>query len=169
MRARTAVLIALLAACTSAAQPATSTSSAVATPLPLLQLPRIGGGTWSSASARGSVLVLDVWASWCKPCSKGFPRLDALAASRPDVVVIAISIDEDPEAIRAFVATFPLAVTVAHDVDHVLTHPPVGIAALPALLIVDETGVIRQRLDKPTERDYDRLGELVDRLRTDGH
>src|SRR5215213_5661939 len=112
--------IVLIVGCAGAAP---AKSSAVATPLPPLTLPLIAGGTWSSASARGSVLVIDVWASWCKPCSKGFPKLDALAARRSDLVVIAISIDEDPAAIRDFVAQFPIAVPVAHDAEQSLTRP----------------------------------------------
>lgn len=162
MRASVALLIALaLTACPRSAplQP----SSPVDVPLPALTLPRITGGTWSSTSARGSVLVIDVWASWCPPCSKGFPRLDALAKRRPDVVVVAISIDDDPEAVRDFIAKFPLAVPVAHDIDKQVTRDPIRVTALPAVLIVDGAGVIRHRLEKPSEHDYDHLEELVDR------
>ncbi|HEY5927164.1 MAG TPA: TlpA disulfide reductase family protein [Kofleriaceae bacterium] len=129
--------------------------------LPALELPLLDGGTWSSASARGSVLVIDIWASWCKPCSKGFPKLDALAAGDSKLAVIAITIDEDPAAIRAFLAEFPLAVPVAHDAKQLVTKEPLAIARLPAVLVIDRDGMIRHRLDEPTERDYDRLPELV--------
>jgi cytochrome c biogenesis protein CcmG, thiol:disulfide interchange protein DsbE len=138
-------------------------SSAAATPLPSLTLPLIAGGTWSSASARGSALVIDVWASWCKPCSKGFPKLDALAARRSDVVVVAITIDEDPAAIRDFITQFPIAVPVAHDVEQSLTHAPLSIARLPTVLIVDADGMVRHRLEEPSERDYDHLEDLIGR------
>jgi thiol-disulfide isomerase/thioredoxin len=163
MRATMAVLVAcLLAACGGAAH--TATTREVATPLPALTLPLLDGGTWSSASARGSALVIDVWASWCKPCSKGFPKLDALAARRHDVTVVAITIDDDPAAIRAFVAQFPIGVQVVHDVDKQVTRPPIGVTSLPALLIVDGDGIIRHRIEKPTEQDYDRIDGLVDGL-----
>jgi cytochrome c biogenesis protein CcmG, thiol:disulfide interchange protein DsbE len=138
-------------------------------PLPSLTLSRIAGGTWSSTSARGSVLVIDVWASWCEPCSKGFPKLDALAAQRRDVVVVAISIDEDPAALRDFIARYPLAALVVQDTEHVLTRPPLSIAQLPALLIVDADGVIRHRIEKPSEDDYDHLGDVVDRTAMGAH
>jgi thiol-disulfide isomerase/thioredoxin len=136
-------------------------SSAAEMPLPALTLPLIGGGTWSSTSARGAPLVIDVWASWCKPCSKGFPKLDSLAAQDPRVTVVAISIDEDAAAIREFVAEFPLAVPIAHDAEQIVTRAPLHIARLPTVLIVDEEGRIRHRLEEPSERDYDALGELV--------
>lgn len=130
-------------------------------PLPTLTLPLVAGGTWSSESTRGSVLVIDVWATWCKPCSKGFPRLDALAARRADVAVVAITIDEDVAAVRDFLAQFPLAVPVAQDVEHELSRPPLNIARLPTVLIVDVDGVIRRRIEEPGEREYDRLEELA--------
>ena len=134
-------------------------------PLPALTLPLVAGGTWTSTSARGSVLVIDVWATWCKPCSKGFPKLDALAARRTDVAVVAITIDEDAAAIRDFLAQFPLAVPVAQDEKQELTRPPLTIARLPTVLIVDTHGVIRRRLEEPGDRDYDHLEDLVNAVR----
>lgn len=160
MRTRTVAVIACaLAAC--AGKAPTANSSAAAEPLPPITLPLLAGGTWSSASARGSVLVIDVWASWCKPCSKGFPKLNALAARRTEVVVVAISIDEDVTAARDFVAQFPLAIPVAHDGEQTLTRAPLGIAQLPTVLIVDAAGRIRHRLEEPTEQDYDRIEDLI--------
>lgn len=129
------------------------------TPLPALNLPLLAGGSWSSTSARGSVLVIDVWASWCKPCAKAFPKLDAFAASHPDIKVVAISIDEDPAAAADFAAS--LRVPAAHDGTQTVTRAPLGITRLPTLLIVDADGIVRRRIDEPTERDYDRLEELT--------
>ncbi len=137
------------------------TSSATSEPLPSLTLPLLDGGTWSSTTARGSVLVIDVWASWCKPCSKGFPKLNALAARRRDVVVVAISLDEDAAAARAFLAENPLAGVVALDAEHAVTNAPLRIAQLPTLLVVDAAGVIRHRIEEPSERDYDQLDGLI--------
>ena len=130
-----------------------------ATLLPDYAFPLLDGGTWSSASTRGAVLVIDVWASWCKPCSKGFPKLEALAAS--GIAVVAISIDEDPAAMRSFLAEHPLAVPVAQDAKQLVTKAPLAIARLPSVLVVGPDGTIRHRLDEPTERDYDRLAELA--------
>jgi cytochrome c biogenesis protein CcmG, thiol:disulfide interchange protein DsbE len=151
----------VLAACAGGAR--TPASSETATPLPELTLPLVAGGTWSSASARGSALVIDVWASWCKPCSKGFPKLDALAARRSDVAVVAISIDEDTAAIRGFIEQFPVAVPVVHDDKQTLTEPPLHIARLPTVLIVDANGIVRHRLEEPSEHDYDHLEDLIAR------
>lgn len=160
MRMFCAALVAVaLVACAGAAP--TSKSSATTEPLPTLTLPLLAGGTWTSASAQGKPIVIDVWASWCKPCSKGFPKLDALAARRTDVVVVAISIDEDAAAARDFIAEHPLHVIVAHDTERTLTQAPLAIAQLPTVLIVDAQGVVRRRIEEPTEHDYDHLDELI--------
>lgn len=159
MRAHILPLI-VCAACAGAAPAPRSTNEA--TPLPALTLPRLAGGTWDSTSTRGSVLVIDVWASWCKPCGKAFPKLDALAARRSDIAIVAISIDEDAAAARDFVAQFPISVPVVQDAEQAMTRPPLGVARLPTVLIVDKSGIIRRRLEEPKERDYDHLEDLVD-------
>jgi cytochrome c biogenesis protein CcmG, thiol:disulfide interchange protein DsbE len=153
-----AALAGALVACAGTPRP---TRVDVAQPLPALRLPLLGGGTWSSDDARGRVLVIDVWASWCAPCQKGFPRLDALAARRPEVAIVAISIDDDEAAIRGFLARHPLGVPVAHDADQTVTAEPLRIERLPTLLVVDAEGVVRHRLVEPTDRDYDELDRLV--------
>ncbi|HTL32938.1 MAG TPA: TlpA disulfide reductase family protein [Kofleriaceae bacterium] len=158
------LLLSILCACAGASPAARPTEEA--TPLPALTLPRLtGDGTWEATSTRGSLLVIDVWASWCKPCGKAFPKLDALAARRSDIVIVAISIDEDAAAARDFVAQFPVHVPVIQDSGQVVTRPPLGVARLPTLLIVDKTGVIRRRLQEPKESDYEHLEELVDSIR----
>ena len=158
MRLHIAALI--LSGCAGAAPANRSTDEA--TPLPALTLPRLsGGGTWDSTSARGSDLVIDVWASWCKPCGASFPKLDAFAARRPDIAIVAISIDEDPQAARDFLVHFPLRVPTVQDAEQRVLRPPLGITRLPTLLVVDKGGVIRHRIEEATERDYEHLDVLV--------
>jgi thiol-disulfide isomerase/thioredoxin len=161
-----AALVAVVTSCGGSAPPPAQTATAIAEPMPALELPLLDGGAWSAASARGKVLVIDVWATWCKPCRKGFPALDALAAGRPDVSVVAVSIDEDPAVIRAFLAETPLGVPVAHDAAQSVTAAPLAIARLPTVLVVDAAGIIRYRLAEPTERDYASLPDLVDAAAT---
>jgi len=54
---------------------------------------------------RGRTLLLNLWATWCVPCRKEMPALDALQNSLggPDFEVVAINIDtRDPEKPLAF-------------------------------------------------------------------
>ena len=44
---------------------------------PELELPKLGGGgNGSLADYRGQVVVLNFWASWCKPCKEESPLLE---------------------------------------------------------------------------------------------
>ncbi len=65
---------------------------------------RIGGAEESLSQYRGSVLLLDFWATWCAPCIASLPEvttLQELLADR-DFRVITISIDENAELVERF-------------------------------------------------------------------
>ena len=47
-------------------------------------------------------VLLDFWASWCGPCRMLAPILDELAAENPDIKVVKISTDEQPELAAQF-------------------------------------------------------------------
>ena len=44
---------------------------------------------------RGKWVVLNVWATWCAPCIKEMPELEALSHARSDVVVLGLAADGD--------------------------------------------------------------------------
>ena len=65
---------------------------------------RVGGDQESLSQYRGSVLLLDFWATWCAPCIASLPevtQLQQLLADR-DFQVITISIDENTELVERF-------------------------------------------------------------------
>ena len=47
-------------------------------------------------------VLLDFWASWCGPCRMVSPIIDEIAATRSDVRVGKINVDEQPELARQF-------------------------------------------------------------------
>jgi thiol-disulfide isomerase/thioredoxin len=68
-----------------------------ATPRPMADLAFLdaaGAGT-SLAQMRGRMVLLNLWATWCAPCRKEMPALDALQGEfgGPDFEVVAINID----------------------------------------------------------------------------
>jgi thiol-disulfide isomerase/thioredoxin len=47
---------------------------------------------------KGQIVVIDVWASWCGDCIKGFPKYKELQKQFPDVVYLYISMDKNGES-----------------------------------------------------------------------
>ena len=60
------------------------------------------GETKRLSGLRGTPVVLNFWATWCKPCVAEMPRLEAAARANPDVRFFEIDLDEDGAKVRGF-------------------------------------------------------------------
>jgi thiol-disulfide isomerase/thioredoxin len=92
----------------------------------------------------GKVAVVDFWASWCAPCKESFPsfnRIDADFAAK-GLVIVAISVDKDPEAYASFVKKMHPSFFFARDTDQSLV-ARVAIRTMPTSYILDRHGRVR--------------------------
>ena len=47
---------------------------------------------------KGKQIVIDIWASWCKDCIKGMPKVEKLQANNKDTIFLFLSLDKSEEA-----------------------------------------------------------------------
>jgi thiol-disulfide isomerase/thioredoxin len=81
----------------------------------------MSGAKIDLATFAGKPLLINLWATWCGPCRLEMPQLEALSAKFRDrgLVVIGISTDDQPDAIRAiakeYQITYPMLVGLGQD------------------------------------------------------
>lgn len=108
-------------------------------PLPEAALAGMDDAPRSLAEWRGKWVVVNFWATWCAPCRKEMPTLDALAASGQPVVIVAAGRNPLP-AIERFLSETGIAHLVSLRDPKTELARPLGILGLPATLIVDPEG-----------------------------
>jgi len=104
------------------------------------------GGSIRLAEYRGRVVLLDVWASWCGPCRHSLPfyaELEQELGAR-GFTVIAVSVDEEVDAVRRFLEATPLPFPVVLDPDHEVP-AMLGVDTMPQCFLLDRGGNIRVR------------------------
>ena len=103
---------------------------------------------------KDKIVLLNLWASWCKPCIDELPALDRLQKrlSGSDFVIVTISLDDDlDQARKMFFDTLSIqSMAFYHESDERLGQDfPVDI--LPASFLVDRegraVGLLRSRID----------------------
>lgn len=129
---------------------------AVGAPAPAYDAMTIDGSPVSLADLRGRVVLLNIWATWCKPCRQEMPALDTLHRrhSAAGLDVVGVSIDEPGARDRLvpFAQELGASYTLWHDpADRVSsTFLAVGV---PASYLIDRDGTLRWRHVGPVTAD----------------
>lgn len=134
------------------------------TPAPAFELPLAGGGSsLSLEQLRGKVVLLNFWATWCKPCEDEMPAMERLYRSLAgtDFELVAVSVDEDQTAVVSFVKRLGLSFPVLWDSTQSVT-AAYQTFRFPESLLVGRDGVVLERYVGPKEWDAD---AYVDRIR----
>ena len=86
----------------------------------------------------GKVLVLNFWATWCAPCVEEIPSLNEMQRrfANSGVVVVAVSVDKNPQKYRAFLNRIHVAFETARD-------PGADVSAAYGTYVYPETYIIK--------------------------
>lgn len=81
---------------------------------PTLVVATFDGKTFDLSQHRGRWVVVNYWATWCNPCLKEIPDLDAFDKSREDVDVVGLAYEEIERAdMEAFLKDHPMSYPIA--------------------------------------------------------
>lgn len=112
-------------------------------------------------SATGQLTVVDFAASWCAPCRKTLPRLEAFAKEHPAVRVLVVSVDERREGRDQLVESLHLTLPVLWDEDHAVARhfqPP----AMPTTFVLSPRGEVLHTSVGSGRQEWDELVRVVE-------
>lgn len=125
-------------------------------PVPETSFVGLDGTKSSLADFRGRVVVLNFWATWCRPCIREMPSLDRLQAELggQNFSVVLVSQDRNGEdRVPSFLARLGLKHLTSYlDPLHPLFRA-FGSRVLPTTILIDTEGNELGRLDGPAEWD----------------
>lgn len=136
------VCLILMGICGMAARP-----PLVGSPAPEITLKNLQGQEVRLSDFRGKVVLLNFWATWCKPCKEEMPAMQASYDKLRDegFVVLAVNELEDTEKvaehIRAHHHTFPVVMDHSNSVAN-----RYGVVGLPASFLIDRQGIVREHI-----------------------
>jgi len=118
------------------------------------------GKTWTLQALRGKIVLVNFWATWCPPCRKEMPDLDALYQrfKNRGFVILGIS-DEDAPKVKQLLAersvTYPILLDPERKVNQLFR-----IGGIPKSFLYDRNGkMVSQAIDMRTQGQF--LGMLA--------
>jgi cytochrome c biogenesis protein CcmG/thiol:disulfide interchange protein DsbE len=97
----------------------------------------------SIEQAKGKVVIVDFWATYCKPCEEEFPKLQALSDRyRGALVVYGLSEDDSREGIADFVKRTGVRFPIGWDEGNAISQR-YKLEKMPTSYVVDKKGIIR--------------------------
>ena len=124
------------------------------------------GKPQSLSQYRGKIVLVNFWATWCKPCTTEMPAMQTSFDKLRDkgFVVLAINELEDDAKVREHIKQYGHTFPVLMDHDNKVANQ-FGVFGLPVSVFVDEKGVVQEYI-KGGLLTEQRIQEIVDRLQS---
>jgi peroxiredoxin len=133
---------------------------------PGFTLNQLTGQSFTLNQLRGKPAIINFWATWCPPCRRELPALQAAyEARRNDIGFVAVDVKEDSAAVEAFIKEMGLTFPVVVDPDGQVSDIAYEVRGIPTTLFIDANGVVAARhvgpLDEAAIEGY--LAPLLER------
>jgi peroxiredoxin len=117
----------------------------VGTPAEDFQLMDLSGKTQSLSQHRGKIVLLNFWATWCKPCTTEMPAMQATydKLREKGFVVLAVNELEDDAKVREHIQQYGHTFPVLMDRDNKVANQ-FGVFGLPVSVFIDEQGIVQE-------------------------
>ena len=129
-------------------------------PAPIFKLATLSDSEASLEKYHGKALLLDFWATWCKPCVEGMPELQKLhdKFSSKGLAVLGVSIDEKGEkVVKPFIAKRKFSYQIALDTTNKPTWQAYRVKGIPSLFLIDAQGsIVRHWIGKPDKKEVEK-------------
>jgi peroxiredoxin len=134
-------------------------------PAPDFSLPVLDGAEQSLSALRGRVVLLNFWATWCKPCEDEMPAMQRLHTTLggDDFALIAVSVDEGDDEVRAFRDRLALGFPILRDPDKRAANA-YQTFRFPESWLIDRDGTVVARYIGPREWDEPAYVERIRKL-----
>ena len=118
---------------------------------PDITLKNLSGEIVSLEEYRGKPVLLHFWATWCKPCVKELPEIEAAYRDFHDqgFTVLAVDVGEEHDKVQTFVRRLGLTIPVLLDHSSQAARD-YNIIGLPVSFFIDKDGMISEQLSGGT-------------------
>src|SRR5207302_9005970 len=119
----------------------------VGSPAPEIALKDLRGQEVRLSDLHGKIVLLNFWATWCKPCKEEMPAMQASYDKLRDqgFVVLAVNELEDTKKVADHIRTHGHTFEVVMDHNNQVANR-YGVVGLPVSFLIDREGIIRERI-----------------------
>ena len=122
----------------------TASAGELSGPAPQFSLMSRNGEQVSLADLKGQVVMINFWATWCGPCRREMPHLEALHQRYANLgfTLLGVNVEEDTSGVEKFLKDTPVSFEVLYDPANKVS-ALYDVVAMPSTVMVDREGNLR--------------------------
>ncbi len=129
----------------------------------VIRMPKVDGAAFSSDTLKGKVILVDIWATWCRPCVGDLPRVAEAYKKYHDqgLEVVGVSCDRKAEDLMKFLESHKeMTWTQLYDpkLPDWETAKQFGVLSIPKMFLIDKKGIVR------TIEAREKMDEMIPKL-----